>query len=436
MLNTKWKQSVRRRVAKIGRLALCGLTLALSLMAGRVRADEPKPLDKSLEGIKFGILGYIDYSEGDLPLANGEPQHYNQFTLTRGYLTVEKKFQPWLGARFTLDLSQDKGDNLTVNDVSGSTTTATTYKVPDDLEGSYMVRVKYLYAVLYPQDLGPFTNMKVEVGMGHIPWLDFEEHVNPYRCQGTMAIERAGVLNSADIGVSIMGNFGGELEDAEKKTGNKSYNGRYGSWHIGIFNGGGYHAPEANQNKVAEGRGTLRPLPDVIPGLQLSYFYIGGDANTKYTFKHDNYWPAYRVQIGMLSFEHPVVTFTAQYFETEGNAKGNWLYWNHKGPHALQTVGQSYFLRVRAGAESKFSVLGRYDYFDIDPEDKILKNGEGAYSMITYGMAYDLHKGNLIMVVYEKTDYERDATGKGKTPVLKTNLGAEDKLQVVYQIKL
>ena len=56
--------------------------------------------------------------------------------------------------------------------------------------------------------------MKTEVGLGHIPWLDFEESVNPYRCQGTMAIERAGVFNSADLGVSIRGDFGGKLEDA------------------------------------------------------------------------------------------------------------------------------------------------------------------------------------------------------------------------------
>lgn len=50
------------------------------------------------------------------------------------------------------------------------------------------MRLKYLYAELRPPDAGPFTDMKSEIGMGHIPWLDFEEHINPYRCQGTMPL--------------------------------------------------------------------------------------------------------------------------------------------------------------------------------------------------------------------------------------------------------
>jgi hypothetical protein len=400
--------------------------MAIFFPAGAGNSQEvDHSLDKSLQGIKFGILAYIDYSEGDLPLAAGEQQHYNQFALTRGYLTVEKNFHPWLGARITLDLSQDKPDTITV----GVNPTA---KVPDDLEGSYMIRVKYLYAVLYPQDLGFLTNMKVEVGMGHTPWLDFEEHFNPYRCQGTMAIERAGVFNSADIGVSIMGNFGGELEDVQKKTGNKSYTGRFGSWHLGVYNGGGYSAVENNQNKLFEGRVTLRPLPYIIPELQLSYLYISGDGNTKYTFQHNDYWPYYRTQIGMLSFQRPVVIFTAQYFATDGNAKGNWVY-DAKG-RALRTVGQSYFLNLKPGPESKWSAFGRFDYFNIDPEHQILQHGQAAYSMIIYGLTYQISSANLVMVDFEETNYQRDADAKGKLPKQNNALGVEDKLQVVWQI--
>ena len=43
-----------------------------------------------------------------------------------------------------------------------------------------------------------------------------------------MAIERAGTLNSADLGVSLRGNFGGELEDAKVRTGNHHYAGKFG----------------------------------------------------------------------------------------------------------------------------------------------------------------------------------------------------------------
>jgi hypothetical protein len=309
------------------------------------------------------------------------------------------------------------------------------YTVTNDLEGSYMVRIKYMYAVLKPEDLGPFTQMKIEMGIGHIPWLDFEEHINPLRCQGTMAIERAGVFNSADMGASIMGNFGGELEDAVGKTGNKSYAGRYGSWHVGVFTGAGYHAAEKNQDKVFESRVTLRPLPDMIPGLQFSYFYLSGLGNKSYEYQKDTYWPYYRAQIGMASFEHPNITITAQYFMTDGNAKGTWVY-GKKGNNALPTAGYSYFLDLKGPlGEGVLHAFARYDRFDIDPEDK-LELGDTAYVMTIYGLAFDFYKGNMLMIAYENTDYEDDAEVKTKLPVRDNKLGREDKFQVVYQINL
>jgi len=182
---------------------------------------------KGLKGIKVGMLGYVDYSVGKKPLPGDKEENLNAFKLTRGYLTIKKKINPWLGVRITTDIHQDDDED-------------------------WKVRLKYLYAELKPRDLGFLTDMKSEIGMGHIPWLDFEEHVNPYRCQGTMAIERAGTFNSADLGISLRGNIGGRLEDAEEKTGNHHYDGKFGSWHLGIYNGSGYHAKENNDNKVLE----------------------------------------------------------------------------------------------------------------------------------------------------------------------------------------
>jgi hypothetical protein len=383
---------------------------------GITRADDQEiKIDKSLDNLKFGILAYLDYSSGQTPLAGDMESNYNQFTLTRGYLTLEKKFLPNLGARMTVDITQDT--------TGGS-----------KLNGSYVARIKYLYAVVKPADLGPFTEMKSELGLGHIPWLDFEEHINPFRLQGTMAIERAGVFDSADAGASLMGNFGGKLEDAKSKTGNSHYDGRFGSWHLGVYNGSGYHAVENNQNKVFEGRVTLRPLPDAVPGMQLSYFYLTGDGNAKVTFQNDDYWSHYQAQIGMFSFEHPAVIFTGQYIATLGNAKGDWVY-GHKA-NALPTVGQSYFLNVKVpGTDGKLSVLGRCDIYDMDPEEKIVK-GDTSYRMTIYGLAYDIHKGNMIIVDYETTDYDDNSGGKGKVPKMNNKLGNDNKVQVVYQVNL
>jgi hypothetical protein len=366
--------------------------------------DKGIELPKGLKGFSFGLLWYLDYSNGEAPESGDDSSDYNKFRVTRGYLTVKKKFFPWFHSRITIDTHQDD-------------------------EGDYKNRLKYLYAELRPNDVGPFTDMRSEIGLGHIPWLDFEEHINPYRCQGTMAIERAGVFNSADAGVSLRGYFGGRLEDAESKTGSHYYDGRYGSWHLGVYNGSGYHASEKNENKPLEYRVTLRPLPDVIPGLQFSYFGIYGEGNDDNNAAGD--WPDYVVNLGMLTYQNPWVILTGQYFTTEGNAKGTWV---DATGEALNTEGYSFFGNLKLPVlEKKLSLFGRYDHFDQDADGKI--GNDADYRMYVAGLAYDIYHGNLLMLTYENTDYGDDAGPKGKMPVLGNRLGDDHKIQAVMQVK-
>ncbi len=49
---------------------------------------------KGLKGVKIGMTGYLDYSYGDAPEFNYEDTGYNEFKLTRGYLTVKKEDHP------------------------------------------------------------------------------------------------------------------------------------------------------------------------------------------------------------------------------------------------------------------------------------------------------------------------------------------------------
>lgn len=369
----------------------------------RTLEKQRQQLPKALKGLKVGILAYIDYSAGQEPEPDDRESSFNEFRLTRGYLTVKKELLPWMHTRLTIDIHQDD-------------------------EGDYKERLKYLYAELRPPDFGLFTSMKSEIGLGHIPWLDFEEHINPYRCQGTMAIERAGVFNSADTGVSLRGDLGGKLKDAEEKTGSHHYDGRYGSWHVGVYNGSGYHASEENNNKVLEGRLTLRPLPDDIAGFQISYFGMCGEGNKKAS---DGDYPDYVVNLGMLSYEHPWVILTAQYFQTQGHAKGNWV--DAKGD-ALDTAGYSFFGNLKLPiVDRKVSLFTRYDYFDQDDDSKI--GNQADYDMYIGGLAYDIYKGNLLLLVYETTDYGRDSRKKGEVPFADNRLGDDHKIQVVWQIK-
>jgi hypothetical protein len=299
----------------------------------------------------------------------------------------------------------------------------------DDV-GDWKVRLKYTYAELRPSDFGFLTDMKSEIGMGHMPLLDFEEHINPYRMQGTMPIERAGTFNSADIGVSLRGYFGGKLEDAEEKTGSHYYDGRYGSWHLGVYDGSGYHAEEHNSNKPFEARLTLRPLPDAIPGLMFSYFGIlagkGNDDNNP-----AGVFPDYEVNMGMLSYENPRLTLIGEYFTTEGNKSGTWV--DAQG-HALETKGYSIFGNLKLPIlENKLSLFGRYDHFDQDDNGMIAFDAD--YDMVIGGLAYDIYKGNIVMLAYETTDYGANAGKKGKLPVPNNNLGDDKKLQAVLQLK-
>ena len=377
--------------------------MSLQVTAASAR-DITITIPKALEGLSISGLGYVDYSSGQKPKSGDASTSYNEFALKRGYLTVKKKIAPWIGARATLDIHKDA-------------------------DGSYYERLKYLYAEIKPGDFGFLTDNKIEVGLGHIPWLDFEEHVNPYRCQGTMAIERAGILNSADQGISIRGNFGGKLADAKEKTGNHHYDGLYGTWHIGVYNGPGYHGTEKNNNKVVEGRLTLRPLPDVIPGLQLSYFGLFGDGNVKAAGAKD--YPDYKVNLGMISYENPNAIFTAQYITTEGQKDGKWV---DTTGDALKTKGYSFFGTVKlAMVDPKLAVFARFDHFDQDKDNKIAKDAD--YDMTIAGLSYDFYKGNMLIVDYETTDYGKDSAGKGKLPVVGTDLGDDHKVQAVWQIK-
>ncbi len=376
-----------------------------------VREIKDKTTPKALKGLKFKMLAYLDYSIGETAASQGGQNSYNRFTIKRGYFRVYKTITPWLGGHLTYDVHQDD-------------------------TGDWKSRLKYLYAEFRPKNIGFFTNMKAEVGLGHIPWLDFEEHVNPYRCQGKMAIERAGTFNSADLGVSLRGYLGGELPEAVARTGNHHYAGRYGSWHVGVYNGSGYHSKENNGNKVVEGRLTVRPLPDLIPGLQLSYFGLYGEANNRAEANGD--YPDYQVHLGYLSYEHPRMIFTAQYFVTQGNKDGSWLKPNGD---ALWTENYSFFVNVKPPVynisprlDRKLNFFFRYDHVDRDKDNIIASDAE--YNLYIGGGALEIFHGNYVLMDYEYTDYGKDFGNKhSSAPEPGNNPGNEHKFQMVYQLK-
>jgi hypothetical protein len=320
-------------------------------------------LPKGLAGMEFEALGFIDYSAGSKGSPGDGSDSFNKFSLTRGYLTVKKEILPWMRARTTMDVHQD-GDE------------------------DWKVRLKYLYAELRPDDVGPLTQMKGEIGLGHIPWLDFEEH------------------------------------DAKGRTGNSHYDGKYGSWHVGVYNGGGYHAAEKNEGKVYEGRLTIRPLPDIAPGLQVSYLGITGDGNT-------DPGPDYTVNLGMVSYEHPWFILTGQYFQTTGNASGGLV---DGSGDSLDTEAYSFFGNVKLPVfDKRLAAFARYDHFDADKDGEVADDAD--YDLTLAGLSFDLYHGNMILIDYETVSYGNDSGGMGKAPSPGADRGDDERIQIVYQIK-
>jgi hypothetical protein len=214
--------------------------------------------------------------------------------------------------------------------------------------------------------------------------LDFEEHVNLFRMQDTMFLERNGTFNSADLGVTFGGFLGPKIEGPGAPH---AYPGKYGSFAVGVYNGGGYHAFQANKNDALEGRLTLRPLPNQLQGLQVSYFGINGKGNTAKS-------PDYTVNQGLLSYEFDLGALTAQYYEGKGNAGGSAV---DASGVALQRKGYSFFGEFRLPPSKQARVILRYDWFD---PDKTISNNES--KTFIAGLAWDLGRSNIILADYQK----------------------------------
>ncbi len=310
--------------------------------------------------VKIGGLWYLSYQDGESNAAD-----YSRFTIKRGYINIEAKITPWMSARITPDTTIDSS-------------------------GDIKVRLKYAYAKFASPGLGFVTKPEVEVGVAHTPWLDFEEHINNYRLQDTMFMERNGLFNSTDIGVTFMGLLGGMVSDDYQKSVSKEYPGKWGSFAFGVYNGGGYHASEANTNKVLEGRLTVRPLPELAPGLQVSYFGVRGKGNTAKE-------PDWNLDSAMVSFEHRYFVLTGTLADGEGNQKGDAV---DASGSALLRDGWSVF--GEAKLTPKWGLIGRYDVWD--PNTEVEDDGN---ERAIAGVVYHLGKGNDILLDYDTVSYEK-----------------------------
>ncbi|MEJ2367431.1 MAG: hypothetical protein P8Z49_03530 [Acidobacteriota bacterium] len=355
--------------------------------------QKTSPVPGWVSRLHIGSTMYLSYQNGQKYAGvPGQTESYSQMALKRGYFDVKYDVNDWFQARFTTDITR-VGD------------------------GSVNTRIKYLYGKFHWAGNDFFTKPYMEFGQVHVPYHDFWEAINGYRMQGTMFLERNGIFNSADDGVVFGSDFGGEMPASYKKNVDPHYAGRYGSWQLGVYDGGGYHAGEKNQNKVVEARFTLRPLPDVIPGLQIGVLGISGKGNVAPSAT--GYLPDWTAVDGMVSYESARFTATGEYYTGKGNQSGTAV--NPDGT-ARKQDGYSFFAAAKVSPDKKFRVIGRYDRFNTSTE--------AAYSALQdiqkryiFGVAYDMFKGNMWLLDYEQLEHSL------------TGIPNEKQLQLTLQVK-
>jgi hypothetical protein len=340
----------------IALVALMGISALIS--ESLVFAHDDLEPYLGVKDVRIGGQWFLSYLTGRV---DGGPA-VNEFVIRRGYINIYKDLTSHLSGRITPDVSVDhEGDGL----------------------GDVELRLKYVHLITKLNDLAFFTKPYFEFGLVHRPWLDFEQSINTYRVQGTMFIERVKVLNSADFGLTFFSLLGGELDEDYQKNVNKAYPGKYGSIAIGVYNGGGYHAIEENKNKTIESRVSLRPLPGILPGLQVSYYGGYGKGNTTYE-------PKWTLNGAMVSYEAPRFILTGQAYAGVGNSYGHYV---DENKVAKSHNGYSFFGECKM-LSKQLSLIARYDYWNGE-------NSETIEDRLITGIAYRFAQKSKVVLDYD-----------------------------------
>jgi hypothetical protein len=291
-----------------------------------------------------------------------------QFQLKRAYLDIKTKINPTFSVRYTQDIAIDKeGEDA----------------------GNIETRMKYMYLKAKLKNMGLIKHSYLEIGMAHRPWVDFDGKINAYRLQDEMFADRNNIINSADLGLSWIGLFGDELDESYQKNVSSAYPGRYGSFALGIYNGGGYSSLEQNSNKTIESRISIRPFPDWMPGMQITHSFAYGMANIP------DIQAAFLLNIFALTSESRYHTLHAQYYTGKG---GHLEHYISPEGESYGNTGFSVLSEIKI-PKTHAAVFSRYDYLESE------RWGNNTNTLFAGGVAYRFHKSKLA-AYFEQSKYE------------------------------
>jgi hypothetical protein len=305
------------------------------------------PQAAKAQTVTVGGLGYAQYRY-QISDTSG---HNNGFSLTRGYINV-------------------------VGDLGGGLVTRITPDVFTDSSGSLLLRIKYAYAAYTP---GAFP-LTFKLGVIHTPWLDWAEGVYEYRMQGTMAIERAHYITSADLGFGVDGAWGSEMVNMQ----------------VGVYNGEGYSGGVGDAGKDVMGRVSVRVVSSDVTGsrggLRLTAYWqygtpTGGGARARL--------------IGMLSYKTKRFTVAAEGALTSDST----------APSSTDLLDG----RVASGfgiyhvGDTKATVVARIDFTDPD-----MDTAGDRQTRFIGGLSYQLHPNLLLFANADHVAYQTTPTPEQK----------------------
>lgn len=295
-----------------------------------------------------------------------ESDYENEFIIERAYITFRQQLSSKLDVRFTQDVSIDE---------SG------------DGAGDIELRLKYAYARYKLPSYAIFREPGISFGVVDRPWINFEQDVNDYRSQKSMFLDQNDFISSADYGLTFKTSLGPELD--APLTSNP---GRYGSLAIGVYNGGGYSSLEQNKNKLVEGRLSLRPMPDLLPGFQTSFLGVLGRGNIPES-------PDFRLAGMSLSHESPRLNIFVQGFRSTGDGDGQFLL--PSSFEAARLTGWSAFTELRLLRNIPINITLRADeIYDRDLNRRVI-------SERVAGLGYVFSNGSKIMVDISTREADR-----------------------------
>lgn len=305
------------------------VSLALAALATLVGTAQARAQDVSVGGVAYGQYEV---------LLSDTASHASAFDVTRAYLTVQGAFAHDVSTRVTADVHRDDA-------------------------GSLGYRLKYAYVKWSPEG-SPFAP---KFGLIHTPWIDWEEHLYPYRFQGTVPLERAGYESSADFGAGVDFAWGGQ-----------AVNGSFA-----VVNGEGYGHRETGSATDVGLRVSARLLPSDDPGP------AGGLRVSGYAHRGHHTDDGSRDRwLGMLSWKSRDLLLAGQYIATEdGGMDGRVL--------------SAYGVVQLSGTPA--ALLARVDAHDPDAD-----TDDDETTRVIAGVSYRFAPNLLLLADVDLLDYGRE----------------------------